>query len=126
MGGMKLLSSTGCVCVSQAGQELTVFRRLPDDTQLLHEGTVIRSRKRRRSDLNQIARKSCIGGATDASKEEEGRLGYYGEDLKLLAEKSYPAAGPDLTDDAREQLALNQYLTMGVQGNPLHLHSLTQ
>ena len=43
----------------------------------------------------------------------------------MLAEK---AAGPDLTDDAREQLgnALNQYLTMGVQGNPLHLHGSTQ
>ena len=32
MGGMELQSSTGCVCVSQAGQELTVLRRLPDDT----------------------------------------------------------------------------------------------
>ena len=87
------------LCVHLTGRAGSMFRRLPDDTrdyELAEKALKERFKRDSKKELHLVELQ------TRAKKMMED---WIGEDLKLLAEKAYP----DLTDDAREQVTLNQY-----------------
>ena len=89
-----------CVCLT--GRAGTVFRRLSDDTR----GDYELAKKALKERFEPDSKKELyLAELQTRAKKRTEDWAAFGEDLKLLAEKAYP----DLTDDAREQLALNQY-----------------
>jgi hypothetical protein len=65
-----------------------------------------RLRRHCKSDLNQIAKESLTSLNTRVRKHGKD-WAVFGEDLKLLADKEYS----ELQEEAREQFALNQFMS---------------
>ena len=91
------------MCVRLTGRAGTVFRRLPDATRTDYK----EAKKALTERFEPESKKELyLAELQTRTKKRTEDWAAFGEDLKVLAEKAYP----DLTDDAREQLALNQYL----------------
>ena len=91
------------LCVRLTGRAGTVFRRLPEPTRADFK----EAKKALKERFEPESKKELyLAELQTRTKKRTEDWAAFGEDLKLLAEKAYP----DLTDDAREQLALNQYL----------------
>ena len=91
------------LCVRLTGRAGTVFRRLPEATRADY-GEAKKALKERFEPESK--KELYLAELQTRTKKRTEDWAAFGEDLRLLAEKAYP----DLTDDAREQLALNQYL----------------
>ena len=91
------------LCVRLTGRAGTVFRRLPEAIRADFK----EAKKALKERFEPESKKELyLAELQTRTKKRTEDWAAFGEDLKLLAEKAYP----DLTDDAREQLALNQYL----------------
>ena len=105
------------LCVRLTGRAGTVFRRLADDTR----GDYELAKKALKERFEPDSKKELyLAELQTRAKKRTEDWAAFGEDLKLLAEKAYP----DLTDDAREQLALNQYFAR--MDNPQVVFSVKQ
>ena len=91
------------LCVRLTGRAGTVFRRLSEATCTDYK----EAKKALKERFEPESKKELyLAELQTRTRKRTEDWAAFGEDLRLLAEKAYP----DLTDDAREQLALNQYL----------------
>ena len=89
--------------VRLTGRAATAFRRLPEETR----GDFAAATAALRERFEPESKKELyMAEMQTRSKKRKEDWAAFGEELKLLADKAYP----DLQDEARERLALNQYL----------------
>ena len=89
--------------VRLTGRAATVFRRLPAATRADFALATAAMRARFEPESKKELYMAEMQTSTKKRKEDWAA---FGEELKLLADKAYP----DLQEEARERLALNQYL----------------
>ena len=80
-----------------------MFRRLPGAQRTSYKEAKEALEKRFKPESKK---ELYMAGTADSKKKRIEDWAVFGEDLRFLAEKAYP----NLTDDASEQIALNQYL----------------
>jgi len=90
--------------VRLTGRAATAFRRLPETTRADFKEAVKAMRKRFEPESKKELYMAELQTRTKRRDEDWATLG---DDLKSLADKAYP----ELQDEARELLALNQYLS---------------
>ena len=90
--------------VRMTGRAATTFRRLPEETRADFALSVAALQKRFEPESKKELYMAELQTRTKKRKED---WTVFGEELKRLADKAYP----DLQNEARERLALNQYLS---------------